>query len=40
VRPLGDVRDIIEKTLQQQQGERIQRDWIKSLRAKAYIRMF
>jgi parvulin-like peptidyl-prolyl isomerase len=40
VRPLSEVRDEIEKTLLQQQRQKMQEAWIKQLRAKAYIRMF
>ncbi len=40
VRPLTEVRDEIEKTLLQQQRQKMQEAWIKQLRAKAYIRMF
>jgi peptidyl-prolyl cis-trans isomerase SurA len=39
-RPLTEVRDEIEKTLLQQQRQKMQEAWIKQLRAKAYIRMF
>ena len=35
--PLGDVRDDIEKILLQQQRAKMQEDWVKDLRAKAYI---
>lgn len=38
--PLGDVRDDIEKILLQQQRAKMQEDWVKDLRAKAYIRLF
>jgi parvulin-like peptidyl-prolyl isomerase len=38
--PLGDVRDDIEKTLLQQQRAKMQEDWVKDLRGKAYIRLF
>ena len=38
--PLGDVRDDIEKVLLQQQRSKMQEDWVKDLRAKAYIRLF
>jgi peptidyl-prolyl cis-trans isomerase SurA len=40
VRPLAEVRDEIEKILLQQQRAKLQQDWIKELRAKAYIRLF
>jgi parvulin-like peptidyl-prolyl isomerase len=39
-RPLADVRDEIEKILLQQQRARMQENWVKELRAKAYIRLF
>jgi len=38
--PLADVRDDIEKTLLQQQRAKMQEDWVKDLREKAYIRLF
>ena len=38
--PLAEVRDDIEKILLQQQRAKMQEDWIKDLRAKAYIRLF
>ena len=38
--PLGEVRDDIEKTLLQQQRAKMQEDWVKDLRSKAYIRLF
>jgi len=38
--PLAEVRDDIEKTLLQQQRAKMQEDWVKDLRAKAYIRLF
>jgi peptidyl-prolyl cis-trans isomerase SurA len=38
--PLGEVRDDIEKTLLQQQRAKMQEDWVKDLRGKAYIRLF
>jgi parvulin-like peptidyl-prolyl isomerase len=37
---LADVRDDIEKTLLQEQRTKMQEDWVKDLRAKAYIRIF
>ncbi|MEM6822569.1 MAG: peptidylprolyl isomerase [Verrucomicrobiota bacterium] len=37
---LGDVRDSIENTLLQQERERLQQEWLDSLRAKAFIKMF
>jgi parvulin-like peptidyl-prolyl isomerase len=38
--PLAEVRDDIEKTLLQQQRAKMQEQWVKDLRAKAYIRLF
>jgi parvulin-like peptidyl-prolyl isomerase len=38
--PLAEVRDDIEKTLLQQQRAKMQEDWVKDLRGKAYIRLF
>ena len=38
--PLAAVRDDVEKTLLQQQRAKMQEDWVKDLRAKAYIRLF
>ncbi len=40
VRPLAEVRPEIERILLQQQNARMQTEWIKNLRAKAYIRLF
>jgi len=37
---LSDVRDSIESTLLQQERERLQQEWLDSLRAKAFIKMF
>ena len=34
-----DVRDSIESTLLQQERERLQQEWLDSLRAKAFIKM-
>lgn len=39
-RALPEVRDIIEKELLQQQRAKMEADWVKQLRAKAYIRLF
>jgi parvulin-like peptidyl-prolyl isomerase len=39
-RSLAEVRDEIEKTLLQQQRTKMQDEWVKELRAKAYIRLF
>ena len=38
--PLAEVRDEIEKTLLQEQRTKLQEQWVKDLRAKAYIRLF
>jgi parvulin-like peptidyl-prolyl isomerase len=38
--PLAEARDDIEKTLLQEQRAKMQEDWVKDLRAKAYIRVF
>ncbi len=40
VKPLAEVRSEIEVTLLQEQRAKMQQDWIKQLRAKAYIRIF
>jgi len=39
-RPLAEVRAEIERILQQQQRAKMQEEWVKDLRAKAYIRLF
>ena len=39
-RPLVEVRDEIEKNLLQEQRAKMEQDWVKQLRAKAYIRLF
>jgi peptidyl-prolyl cis-trans isomerase SurA len=39
-RPLTEVRDEIEKTLLQQQRQKMQEAWVKQLRAKAFIRTY
>jgi parvulin-like peptidyl-prolyl isomerase len=39
-KPLAEVRDGIEKTLIQEQRTRMQENWVRELRAKAYIRHF
>jgi hypothetical protein len=39
-KPLAEVRDEIEKILLQQQRQKMQENWVKDLRAKAYIRYF
>lgn len=38
--PLAEVRDQIETTLKQQERERLQQEWLDSLRAKAFIKPF
>jgi parvulin-like peptidyl-prolyl isomerase len=38
--PLAEVRDDVEKTLLQQQRAKMQEDWVKDLRSKAYVRLF
>jgi parvulin-like peptidyl-prolyl isomerase len=38
--PLPEVRDDIEKTLLQEQRTKMQEEWVKDLRARAYIRLF
>jgi parvulin-like peptidyl-prolyl isomerase len=38
--PLAEVRDEIEKNLLQEQRTKLQEDWVKDLRARAYIRLF
>jgi hypothetical protein len=38
--PLAEVRDDIERILLQQQRAKMQEEWVKDLRAKAYIRLF
>ena len=40
VRPLGDVRDDIEKTLRTQEQARLEKQWINSLKRKTFIRYF
>ncbi|MGF1678101.1 MAG: peptidylprolyl isomerase [Candidatus Methylacidiphilales bacterium] len=37
---LSEVRESIESTLLQQERERLQQEWLDSLRAKAFIKMF
>jgi parvulin-like peptidyl-prolyl isomerase len=39
-KPLTEVRDEIEKILLEQQRTKMQEQWVKDLRAKAYIRMY
>ena len=38
--PLAEVRDEIEKTLLQEERTKLQEQWVKDLRARAYIRLF
>ena len=40
ITPLEDVRKQIEDTIQSQQSQLRQQQWLDSLRAKAYIKMF
>ena len=40
VKPLAEVRDQIENVLLQQQRAKLQEEWVKQLRAKAYIHVF
>jgi parvulin-like peptidyl-prolyl isomerase len=40
VKPLGEVRDDIEKTLRTQEQARIQKQWIDSLKDKTFVRYF
>ncbi len=40
LRPLTEVRPMIEKVVQQEQRARIQQEWVQELRARAYIRIF
>lgn len=40
VKPLSEMRDEIEKKLQQEERQRLQQKWIDGLRKKAYIKMF
>jgi hypothetical protein len=40
VKPLAEVREEIEKNLLQQQRSKMQQEWVKNLRAKAYIRLY
>jgi peptidyl-prolyl cis-trans isomerase SurA len=39
VRPLGDVRDDIEKTLRAQEEARLEKQWIDQLKKKSFIRI-
>ncbi len=40
VKPLDEVRDDIEKTLRTQEQSRLEKQWIESLKAKTFIRIF
>ncbi len=40
VKPLGEVRDDVEKTLRAQEQARIEKDWIDGLKKKTFIRYF
>jgi parvulin-like peptidyl-prolyl isomerase len=40
VRPLGEIRDDIEKTLRAQEQARLEKNWIESLKKKTFIRLF
>ncbi len=40
VRPVGDVRDEIEKVLLQMERERLRKKWIEKLRSKFFVRYF
>ena len=40
VKSLADVRDEIEKIVREQNRTKTQEEWVKQLRAKAYIRTF
>jgi parvulin-like peptidyl-prolyl isomerase len=39
IKPIGDVRDEIEKNLIQEERTKAQQRWIDSLRQKAYIKI-
>ena len=39
VKPIGDVRDEIEKNLIQQERMKAQQRWLETLRKKAYIKI-
>ena len=39
IKPLGDIRDDIEKTLRTQEQTRIEKQWIDQLKRKAFIRI-
>jgi parvulin-like peptidyl-prolyl isomerase len=40
VKPLGEIRDDIEKTLRAQEQTRLEKKWIESLKQKTFIRYF
>jgi peptidyl-prolyl cis-trans isomerase SurA len=40
VKPIAEVRDEIEKIILQEQRDKMQEEWIKQLRAKAYVRLY
>jgi parvulin-like peptidyl-prolyl isomerase len=40
IKPLGDVRDEVEKTLQAQERAKVQKDWIDRLKKKTFVRYF
>jgi len=40
VRPLSEVRDDIEKTLQAEERTKVQKDWIDGLKKKTFVRYF
>jgi len=40
VRPLGEIREDIEKTLRAQKHQQLEREWIETLKKKNFIRIF
>ena len=40
VKPLGEIRDEIEKNLRTQEQARLEKQWIEDLRKKTFIRYF
>jgi parvulin-like peptidyl-prolyl isomerase len=40
VRPLGEIREDVEKTLRTQEQARVQKNWIDSLKKKTFIQIF
>jgi len=40
VRPLGEIREEIEKNLRAQKHDQLEKEWIESLRKKTFIRIF